>query len=634
MSMQILDIVLYSHDGQIRTLKLKPGQVNIITGGSKTGKSSLIQIIDYCFGASRSSVPEGPVSRAVSWFGLRLTASGGEAFIARRCPTPPKRSSEDCMLIIGDRVDIPAYNSLVGNANSDAISHWLTTWVGIEENVHEPPPGQTRRPLSATIRHALALCLQPQDEIIRRQHLFHGSEDHFVAQGLKDTLPYFLGAVDEEYVKRRVELQRLRGELRAVERELAHLRSVGQGSLRNASSLLAEARDAGLTSVVSDDYDAIVDALRELLNSRVDTHLDAGSTEYANLSAERANLLEQRRVLDDQIGATRSFLNLGQGFAREAFEQKTRLDSIEILDAENPEGICPLCQQTVDGVPAEALHSLAQHLSTKLELVTRTEPQIAKVMADLQQKRQTIQGMLNNNQAKMRAVRTADNRLDVQVDDNLKRSYIVGRVSLFLDNLPSQSQIGDLERAVKLTSEKCQALERSLSNEQIQERVQSAMSIISQWITTWARSLELEHSGIPLRIDPAKLTVIADSMDGPIAMDQMGSGENWVAYHLIAHLGLHRWFVERKRPVPRFLLLDQPSQVYFPSDQIVSASEDDRIAVSRMFNLIFKVVNLLRPGLQVIITEHADLTDDQFSRAVVERWRNGAALVPAEWSKQ
>jgi hypothetical protein len=93
----------------------------------------------------------------------------------------------------------------------------------------------------------------------------------------------------------------------------------------------------------------------------------------------------------------------------------------------------------------------------------------------------------------------------------------------------------------------------------------------------------------------------------------MGSGENWVAYHLIAHLALHAWFVRRKRRY-RDSCLDQPTQVYYPPERDAEGrldvlKDEDRIAVRRMFALIFRVVEELAPELQVIITDHADIDD-------------------------
>jgi predicted ATPase len=73
MSIQIQNIVLYGHDGQQRTLHLRLGRVNVITGASKTGKSALIHIVDYCFGSSECHVPEGIIRKAVAWFAVRLS---------------------------------------------------------------------------------------------------------------------------------------------------------------------------------------------------------------------------------------------------------------------------------------------------------------------------------------------------------------------------------------------------------------------------------------------------------------------------------------------------------------------------------------------------------------------------------
>lgn len=157
-------------------------------------------------------------------------------------------------------------------------------------------------------------------------------------------------------------------------------------------------------------------------------------------------------------------------------------------------------------------------------------------------------------------------------------------------------------------------------------------------MSDWARLLELEHSASPLRLDLKKLTIVADTDDGPVPMDRMGSGENWVGYHLIGHLALHKWFVDRDRPVPRFLFLDQPSQVYFPPETDIngfmsSVTEDDREAVSRIFRFAFDVVNAMTLRFQVVITEHADINEDWYQGAVVERWRQGLKLVPDDWPR-
>jgi len=157
-------------------------------------------------------------------------------------------------------------------------------------------------------------------------------------------------------------------------------------------------------------------------------------------------------------------------------------------------------------------------------------------------------------------------------------------------------------------------------------------------MTEWAHGLELEHSKFPLRFDIKKLTIVADTDDGPVPMDRMGSGENWVGYHLIGHLALHSWFAKRNRPVPRFLFLDQPSQVYFPPEKDVDGSmglidEDDRHAVSRMFKFVTDTVKIIEPNLQVIITEHADIKEDWYQDAVVERWRGGLKLIPEDWPR-
>jgi hypothetical protein len=647
-SLQILDIVIYSHDGRRRELKLFPGKVSIITGASKSGKSALIDIVDYCFGSGECHVPEGPIRRSVAWFGLRLQLDTGQAFVARRCPAARAQSSEECFIDIGDQVSIPNYSGLRQTTNTKGLISLLSGWCGIRDNVHEPPPDQTRAVLSATVRHALALCFQPQDEIIRRQQLFHGSADNFFAQALKDTLPYFFGAVDDDYVRKREELRRLKDELRSCERRLAELEALRGDGISKAASLLAQARDAGLTTADPSTWEETIAALRIVGTtsiSNIEPGLPEGA-EFDRLSSERASLRDTKRRLQDEISAVRAYAQDERGFAREAKEQQARLRTIGIFDGLDRGHACPLCTQALpessQAPSPEELKRTLSTLSVRLDSVTQAAPQIEKTVAELEAKLQRVQAALTKNRSEMEAVRTANERLAQVHDDAARQAHILGRISLYLESLPELPDTKALQDKAASIRAQCLAIEAELSDDNIQERIDSIMSILGLQLTEWARRLELEHSRFPLRLDIKKLTVVADTVDGPVPMQKMGSGENWVGYHLIAHLGIHKWFAERKRPVPRFLFIDQPSQIYFPAEKDIEGSmslvsENDRLAVSRMLKLVFEVAESVAAstpqGMQVILTEHADIGEEWFQSAIAERWRQGKKLVPEDWPR-
>lgn len=644
MTIQILDIVVYSHDGQSRTLPLRSGAVNVITGGSKTGKSALISIVDYCFGASECKVPEGPIRRCVSWFGLRLKLSEGQAFIARRCPDPKAASSEHCFIEIADEVAIPALNTLRQTTNTAGLTSMLTGWSGIADNIHEPPQGQTRRSLSATIRHAIAFCFQPQDEIIRRQQLFHGADDRYIAQGLKDTLPFFLGAVDDDYVRKREQLRRLRDQLRGFERQLAELKAIRGDGVSKAASLLAQARDAGLTTSLAETWEDAVASLAVISSTPLttqDVELPA-QDEYSRLAAQRDQLIDEQRRVRDEISTARVFQHDEKGFSTEVSEQRSRLASIGIFEGKPSDHSCPLCSQNIksqDGVPTvDGIKESLTDVTARLDAVTRAQPQIEDAIGELENRLQRVNQSLSENRNQMQAVQIEHARSRELRDDMARRSLIIGRISLYLESMPELPDTRELEQQAASLKTECDALEEELADERIKERVDSITSILAKRMSAWAADLELEHSEFPLRLNVNRLTVVSDTADGPVPMDRMGSGENWVGYHLIVHLALHEWFSQRKRPVPRVLFLDQPSQVYFPPEKDVDGSlsgldEEDRLAVTRMFSFVFEVVKQLAPDFQVVITEHADFNDKWYQDAVVERWRGGLKLIPDTWPR-
>ena len=642
MSIQILDIVLYSHNGESRTLPLRPGEVNVITGASKTGKSALIDIVDYCLGSSSCRVPDGVIRRSVSWFGLRLRIGDGQSFVARKCPSPSSDSSEACYIATGAQVEIPDFGNLTQNTNSAGLVSSASGWAGIVENIHIPPKGQTQAPLAATIRHGLMLCFQPQDEIIRRVQLFHMTDDNWKAQSLKDTLPYFLGAVENDYVRNQAKLRDLKSQLRVVSKQLSELETLRGEGFGKVNGLLAEAREVGLNPPsASEDWSEIIEALKDVSSraiADIETQ-DTGNQEHDRLSDERQNLLAEQSHVRSQIAAARSLESAESGFATEAKEQQSRLVSIGIFDEYNQHS-CPLCSTVLDadsGAPqTEDVRKSLDQISEQLKRVTRNSPYVERTIAKFGEELRKIQVQLGKNREEMQAIRQADDRLRLLQDEDAKKIHALGRISLYLESIPERPSTQHLEEQRNRLGADIDTLEALVSTEVIHEKLESILSLIDCEMTKWARQLELEHSERPLRFNLKKLTIIADSPDGPIPMERMGSGENWVGYHLIGHLAFHKWFAQQARPVPHFLFLDQPSQVYFPSEpaedrSVEDLDDDDRMKLKRMFEMVFATVESVTPAFQVVITEHADINEDWYQDAVRERWRGGLKLVPDDW---
>jgi multidrug efflux pump subunit AcrA (membrane-fusion protein) len=650
MSFQVINIVLYGFNQEQRVLSLKPGCLNIITGSSKSGKTALIEIMDYCFGASECGIPEGIIRQTVEWVGVRLQVPEGQVYIARRLPANGQDASSDVYYAVGKDIDLPAYSALKQTTNPKALEQLLTTHAGISQNIHEPPLGQTRTPLAANIRHALFYCFQQQSEVISNRHLFHKQSEQWIPQAIKDTMPYFLGAVDDEHVAKMAELRRLRHEVRGLERKLAEHEAVRGSGISRAQSLIIEAVDLGLrpSRTTTAEWEESVVLLKDIISSPLpdeENEISAEGDEFERLQVNRQQLIHDLHRIKDQLLAAQALSSERQGYSREGEAQLARLRSIKLFEVNEGanHSSCPLCQSQLPAnqIPPSIsdLHESTSELETQVRSVEERSQQMEQVVLTLKNRLAEAQGKLKENRESIEALQASNQRLQRLRDRSARRAHVLGRIGLYLESLPHLEDTSDLKSAIVALKEKIEQLEEELSDEIVQDRIQSFLSNLSHDMSEWARYLRLEHSEHPLRLDLKRLTVVADGDNGPIPMERMGSGENWVGYHLIAHFALHKWFVRHDRPVPRFLFIDQPSQVYFPEDRDWTQGSDDtpgedRQAVSRMYQLALNIIEQIAPSLQIIITDHANINENWFQDCIIERWREGQKLVPSEWASE
>lgn len=642
MSFSLHAIVLYSHDGEQRIVPFKPHGLNIITGRSKTGKSAIIDIVDYCLGRGSFNVAEGAIRKKVSWFGLHIAKDNDAVFIARDNPGPGASTGSKVYFERGSFPPYPSLNEITKNTTESSLKEFVTRYAGIEENESRPLSG-TRSPLEANIGHALWLCFQKQNTIASQDQLFHRMNEQFLPQAMKDTLPYFLGAVDENYFQLIGELDELQKSLRLLEAQRSKQLQAIELSRSRVIRIVNEGKKVGL---VRQDYEAKDDDVFTYLANVAKTSVDEpdlvpdfGET-IEQLKSEQVTLQRKLMELNNEVRAARTFLSDQTDFRREASEQRARLKSIEIFKTEEINTHqCPFCDSSLNTpLPqVEEVRKSLQAVSKQLEGVYRDNPHVQRHITDVDLKITEATSSLKTVQRELIRALTDDQSAKERQDFYISRGRFLGRLTEFLETIDSGADGDDLDSEITDIKEKISAVRSRINSDDLDSRMETILSFISDKMTQYSKTLDLEHSGSSLRLDLKKLTVVANTVDGPIPLNRMGSGENWVGYHVLSHLALHWWLRKKKRPVPAFLIFDQPTQAYYPPDSMEGGLDQiekdaDRTAVKALFKLMVDACLEITPDFQLIVLDHAHLADDWFEDAIIQEWRGGEALVPYNWA--
>ena len=643
MSLQIAKLILYSREGEVRELPFRTGALNILTGASKTGKSAIIDIVDYCTGRGDCNVAEGVIRKYVGWYALLFQLNDGQIFVARRNPPLGERTSPDVYLARGANLETPPVEALVKNTTVPALEKFLGAAIGISENEHRPPM-PTRDALEANFRHALLFSFQDQNDIDSKQRLFHRQGEDFVGQAIRDTLPYFLGAIDEDRLLKQAQLDQARRHLRQLDRQLREAETLDSSTYPRAQALLDEAKQVGLIDerTAASSYETMVGILRRIAaDTRLRDQVVMGDGEdmLSGLRAERQGLRTELERVNAEIRSTRTFTTETSGYEREAKEQRARLSAVGLIKSGGHDAAqCPVCESQLKApTPTVAqIERSLQELSQQLEAVEAENPRLQLRLAALLREEAAIEERLRENQHRIAARMRENEIMRVQQENFILQARTTGKISQYVETVTSADSASTLRSSVEAARTRVAVLERELDPDAIREKLSAFLNIIGRYMSDYSERLELEHRGSNLRLDIRNLTVVADTLDGAVPLFRMGSGENWVGYHVLAHLALHKWFRQKRRPVTGFLIFDQPSQAHYPPERDAEGSldvldDEDQTAVLQLFKLIADAAVELAPELQIIVMDHADLKGDWFEQAVTARWRRGEKLIPESW---
>lgn len=643
--MQIKNIILYKDAERKRILSFDLGKVNIITGESKSGKTALINIIDYCLGSKECKIADGVIRDNVCWFAITIAFANNEQYVVARL-NPNIRNVNSISEIYIEQINddfFPEFSNLHNNSNITALKEFLSRKLGIAENL-QIAENNTRESLEVNFKHSRFYNFQPQTLIAQQDYLFYKQTEPFVPQSIKDSLPYFLGAIREDSLKIEQEIIQNKRTLNRLVREKNEADKIKTDGVSMAFSLVEEAKEMGIVDrniIIKTTFDAlqVLNSVKDWENTPLQVSVNGENSALKNLVNKRNEYKVELGHLEDTISATKTFIKNNFHYSEEVEQQKIRLESIGLFPEtdDTNHNVCPLCNNVLSiNIPSiEAIHASLSHLNRSLEETAREKPRLNKYLQELSMKGDTLKEEILKIENAISALYTEQENARKLRDLNLRRGKVIGRISLFLESIDFTEDCG-LDNKIQELRTEIERLSGLVDKESKEDKLMSIINKINLHMSNWVRSLDVEYEDALIRFDLPKLTLIADTDSKSIPLSQMGSGANWVSYHLLIHFALHQHFVQMNRPVPRFLIIDQPTQVYFPpekdvnNDGVIQESSDE-IAVKKMFDFIIDRTDAMESKFQVIITDHAYLQDDKFKSCVKAVWRNGEKLIPQDW---
>lgn len=647
---QLISVALYHQDGRVRPVNFRPGRLNIVTGASRTGKSALLDIVDFCLGRDDAPIPRTTTFSAVAWYGtLWQLDDGSRAFMGRPMIKPGKASTTQAMLQLGGSdLALPSFENLQPNTDSASMRNQISARIGLDGARLSPPEGSTRSTVKIGLGQAAIFLFQTQSEIASKSHLFHRQGEDGMSASIRDSLPFFLGAVGGDHAEKHQQLRLARRQLRRAEVAFEAARAEAGEHDSQIQALLAEAFASGL---IDTDRAPSTEMAVGLLQSVLEAE-PAESTPTVDLQSQdrRRTLRNERlvlrtelgRLLDERAVLFESSATEG-GYDTAVAQQLQRLRSVNLLPPATAQAdLCPVCNQSMgDADPTSSqLMDRLLDLSGELEAMAAVQPGRQKALSGISDEVQRTRERLISVETAIEAIDAVTSESGPIVDSS-RKNFVKGRIDATVGRL-SQRQgenLPDLKEAVEAATRRVTALERELDDDAARERLTSALISLGREMTSIAQELQLENSKDDVRLDIAKLTVVTDTKAGAVQLSGLGSGANWLGYHLATHLALHRTFVTGGLPMPRFLMLDQPTQVFYESKPVAERdaisesgrpADEDHDAVTSMFKLLHDFVAELAPNFQIIVSDHAHLSDEWFDDAVEHTWR-GEALIPADW---
>lgn len=649
-------IGLFDQKERVHGVELKTG-LNLITGRSSTGKSSLIEIFDYCMASSEDTIPHGVIKDNAKLFFLWIVI-GNKGYIIGRDAT-----GKEFYIVDNPKVENIWQLSTSIFDEHDCKKEDYKIQLGILFGIDAQNTAETAEQLNdkrkgaqrPSVRNMMSFILQHQNLVANKQALFYRFDQKEKRDETINQFKVFAGFVDSNYYALSVEASLLQEKIDKLEKKLSKARE----DIHETYNRLLD--DINVYTEITGSQ-----ILENLTEEKFTENPESFKNEIENLDYYEIKIAPSNKPQLDKYRRLESDENKLMAELRETqIHLEDVVSSIEYIETyknalestKRPKGItlnysvCPFCHQHTTHTLKEAkgLEQAINNLNEELK-------NIPSIVRPLQEEKIRLQEEIEGIKGKLKDIENAKEEL-AEIIEALKRNYslqkqaykTIYKIASRID-LASNEALKELQQVIYSYRLELNKKLAGLNVYNLEQKMVLAERSIRQSMAQYRKTIKFESSldEYSLVFDLNKFELYFQKGMNEYAekkyLRAIGSGANWLNAHLCLFLALADFFyTHNKSTIPSLLFLDQPSQVYFPAQKDtgdefnpeesgIGKIDEDMTAVNRIFSLLYDFCKKHGNGIQIIVTDHADDLKieglEDFEGIVRARWRKeGEGLV-------
>ena len=394
-------IGILDHKNTIHAVGFGPG-VNVVTGKSSTGKSALIEIFDYCFGSSDSTVPEGVITENASVYFTVIRIKEINLVLARKAGSSRGFLKEASDVESGN-VDTFQQSYFANDffLPLDDYKKEIGRYFGldittVDTNLAAKAYRGNRKSPTPSIRSLASFILQHQNLIANKHAVFYRFDEEMKRAQAIEHFKIFAGFVDQTYFVKSQELEILQSEQRQIELRIPR----ASDSRKTLESDLRAVLDSYFAiSGVQIDIGSVGEAIQnprraleklENISLTIVPQSDQHATQRHDMEMEMAHLTAELRKSQQTLTLVRSSI----AFAKQ-YDANTLAVTVP-SDAELHASSCPFCKTHHPAVEqeanrlTEAIEWLNKELHRSPYLISSFEEEEQEVIRRIQSYKQSI----------------------------------------------------------------------------------------------------------------------------------------------------------------------------------------------------------------------------------------------------